>query len=101
MLQEKTQNPHATLLTLYMNAVEEVLRYFEDRDTSTKNRKAAMVRASRFFQKDGRVASVHSPQVMQMTAATDSFMDFDLYFDKWVSIYPLPLGNLLMTSPGT
>lgn len=77
LLQTWSANPHATLLTLFMNAVDEVSE--RRHDVATQKREVA--RALRYSPLTSRTRGRYDPRIILVTASAALFRDVDKYFD--------------------
>lgn len=78
LLQAPHINPHATLITLFMNAVEEI--------TTDRDRKASMTLASKRLLKylpiKARPTNPSGPDIIKFTYALDQVATYDHVFDR-------------------
>lgn len=81
MLQVPKKNPHATLITSFMNAVPEIMQGEGESKAAQKKRETEMKQASKFLKPLNQVTDM-SMHMLQMTATLCHFGDFDAYFDK-------------------
>lgn len=72
------ENPYATLLCLFLNAVDEMEREIDDQARQIRDLKSAM----RFFAADRKPQSMYGPKHILSTAAKDYVRDGDFYFDR-------------------
>lgn len=78
MLDCLEENPYATLLCLFLNAVDEMKREIDDQARQIRDLKSAM----RFFAADRKPQSMYDPKRILSTAAKDYVRDGDFYFDR-------------------
>lgn len=83
MLKEPAHNPHATLLTLYMNAVDEMAS-----DETRQAIAAECKRAEPYIFNNGRspaaLSNPFSKELILLGASRTLFRDGDVYFDRSV-----------------
>ena len=80
MLQTPTENPHATLITLFLSAVYEAKGEDSIATVSSDFQRAAQYMGTRFH---NRGMSEYSPEMMAVTAARDCTRGgVDVAFDK-------------------
>jgi hypothetical protein len=77
LLDDPMVSPHATLLCLFLNAVDETERMLGDMTMQTRD----MMRAMPFFTRTGKPTSKYDPKIVLSTAAKDYMRDGDYYFD--------------------
>lgn len=75
LLDDPMVNPHATLLCLFLNAVDETERTLGDMAMQTRD----MMRAMPFSTE--KPTSKYDPKMVLSTAAKDYMRDGDYYFD--------------------
>lgn len=81
LLQTPLQNPHATLITLFMNAVDETMtdqdkiRDMTPNSTSTK-------RLLRYLPPKGRPTSRFDPELIKFNLARDYVTTYDHIFER-------------------
>ncbi|KAJ5798007.1 uncharacterized protein N7503_007303 [Penicillium pulvis] len=86
LLQTPLQNPHATLITLFMNAVDEALtdqdkiRDMTPNSTSTK-------RLLKYLPPKGRPTSRYDPGLIRFNLARDYVITYDHIFDRYLKAY--------------
>lgn len=83
MLRDAVTNPHATLITLFMNAVQENRTPQEEVNDMVGNRQTteALLRYLR-ASSPAAPASKHDPAVMKFHCARDFVATHDRYFDR-------------------
>lgn len=82
LLQRPSDNPHATLLMLFMNAAREKLTTQDELVESTR---LVPVLALAGFVRPPRTSSEpYGPDFMLFNRATGFYMDFETYFDRYV-----------------
>lgn len=86
MLQGKKDNPHATLITLFMNAIPEMAHPMcENPELAKTMRALEMKRTMKFFKPSPDMTfSEYDPFMLRIGAATSIFRDFDGYFNRSV-----------------
>jgi hypothetical protein len=77
LLDDPTVNPHATLLCLFLNAVDETERMLDDMTMQMRD----MMRAMPYFTHTGKSRSRYDPKIVLSTAAKDYVRDGDHYFN--------------------
>ncbi len=80
LLQNPKDNPSATLITMFMNAVPAMVHTMED----PQETKTAMLRAIQLNCDNPRslaMRSTYDPKRVNIRSAADMFRDFDRYFD--------------------
>lgn len=82
MLQTVKDNPHATLLTLFMNAVPEIQDYEEGTAVGREKYSERVKQVSKFLMPVFSMDFMGSPSFLRMIAAACHFGDFDAEFDK-------------------
>lgn len=82
LLQKPLVNEHATLLTLFMNAVQEVLDHSgQDRPLDAKER-AAMKGLLKYLPLGKPVASPFDPESIKFMVGRDAVVTYDEVFDR-------------------
>ena len=76
MLQNPSQNPHATFLTLFMNAVEEASRWTNDPGVLMTE----LHRAQEYFPRTRMLQSQYDPQAILTITSIEMVRDFDTHF---------------------
>jgi len=77
LLDEPTANPHATMLCLFMNAVDEAERMLGNMTMQMRD----MMRAMPFLTQTKKPTSKYDPKIVLSTAAKDYMRDGDCHFD--------------------
>lgn len=83
LLQPSHYNPHATLLTLFMNAVDETLTD-EDRMRDATPDSSATKRLLKYLPPDGRRLSKFDPRIVKFNLGRDLVTDYRPIFTRWV-----------------
>lgn len=90
LLKSPKMNPSATLITLFMNAVAEVVTPTDEK----ADLKEGMRTLFKYLPQVG-MRSMHDAEFLRHTACCDLVRDFDKYFDRqvWCSVlhFPSPL----------
>lgn len=81
-LQPPNINPHATLLTLFMNAVDEEMTEADDRQSLTTEQ----TQVSRYIPATEIPRSIFDPTIYMLDAARSIVRDNDKYFDRSVTL---------------
>jgi hypothetical protein len=84
LLKPPLENPHATLITLFMNAVEETLTD-EDRLRDLARHSASSRKLVRYLAPERRLTSRYDPVLVKFNMARDLVMDYDAIFDRYVN----------------
>jgi hypothetical protein len=84
LLKPRLENPHATLITLFMNAVEETLTD-KDRLRDLTPQSASSLKLVRYLPPDRRPTSRYDPVIIKVNMARDLVMDYDAIFDRYVN----------------
>lgn len=84
MLQSETENPSATLLTLFMNAIPEV-KHHQDRSPAAQKEYADGLKQVANFMKPSpsTMTGMSNPAFLRFTAAVCHFGDFDGKFETY------------------
>jgi hypothetical protein len=77
LLDDPTVNPHATLLCLFLNAVDETERMLNDTAMQMRD----MMLAMPYFTHTGKPRSRYDPKIVLSTAAKDYLRDGEHYFN--------------------
>ncbi|TVY43017.1 hypothetical protein LOCC1_G004360 [Lachnellula occidentalis] len=96
LLKQPSQNPHATLITLFLNAVEEV----STRADSVTNMVQEMDRLKRYLPLDMQLLQrhnhMHNAEFLAFSCAKILVRDFDTLFQRYVDKWKLKyLGNMV------
>lgn len=83
MLKEPTRNPHATLLTLYMNAVDE-MAFAETRQAIAAEYKRAELYIFNNGRSPAAFSNPYSKESILLGASRTLFRDGDAYFNRSV-----------------
>lgn len=81
LLQSSHFNPHATLLTLFMNAVDETTTD-EDRIRDSRPNSSSTKRLLRYLPPDGRPMSSYDPRIIKFNLGRDLVTDYRHIFAK-------------------
>lgn len=84
LLQSPRENPHATLITLFMNAVEETMTD-EERVQGITPQSVSSRRLLRYLPPKRRPISRYDPELVRMNMARDLVMDYNPTFDRYVA----------------
>ncbi|KAL4973168.1 hypothetical protein BDW66DRAFT_168860 [Aspergillus desertorum] len=82
LLQPPLANPHATLITLFMNAVEEAMTA-EERMREVPLHSASSRKLMQYLQPKPQSVSKHDPELVKFDMARDLVMDYDFVFDRY------------------
>lgn len=77
LLDDPTVNPHATMLCLFLKAVDEAERMLGNTTMQTRD----MMRAMPFFTHTKNPTSKYDPKIVLSTAAKNYMRDGDYHFD--------------------
>ena len=77
MLQDLTQNPHATLLMLFMNAVPEMAERAQDMAAQ----RSGMMRAMKYLRFASPPTTQYDPQTIMLMSSMSLVLDFDRHFE--------------------
>lgn len=80
LLQSPLENPHATLILLFLNAVDENLSDQDKLDSLTEQN--AVQRLSKYLPPKRRLISPHDPEFAQFYLGLDLVTNFDNIFDR-------------------
>ncbi|PYI11901.1 hypothetical protein BO78DRAFT_440822 [Aspergillus sclerotiicarbonarius CBS 121057] len=84
LLQTPLDNPHATLITLFMNAVEDTLTIGDRLEGLASHvTKRRLLR----YLPNGPPTSPHSPEMVKLTAAHPMVTSYDYVFDRYSNIF--------------
>lgn len=78
LLEDRSDNPDATLICLFLNASDETERHLDGMAMQVRD----MGRARPFFAATDRPKSRYDPKIVLSIAAKDYMRDGDYYFDK-------------------
>lgn len=81
LLQTPLQNPHATLITLFMNAVDETLTDQDELRDLTDNRRVTK-RLFKYLPPKGRPTSPYDPALVKFDLGRDFVTTYDHIFDR-------------------
>lgn len=81
LLQPVSENPHATLITLFMNAVDETLTD-EDRIREMTPHSSSTKRLLQYFPDKKPAVSKYDPQLIKFALARDIITVYDDIFDR-------------------
>ena len=85
MLKSKAENPHATLITLFLNAVQQVITP-EDRINATKL-EAAKLSPYMPVTREVLMNGEGSPDLVRFVEAQQYVRDFDKFFERYMRIH--------------
>ncbi|KEY75023.1 hypothetical protein S7711_01362 [Stachybotrys chartarum IBT 7711] len=83
LLQDTLDNPHATLITLFMNAVDETLTDEDRRSVMTLNSMSTR-RLLRYLPPNGAPPSQYDPRIIKFNLARDLVTTYDNIFDRYM-----------------
>lgn len=81
LLQSPLVNPHATLITLFLNAVEATLSE-QDRLHGLTEHSAVTRRLFKYLPPKGRPASPYDPELVKFNLGRDLVTTYDNVFDR-------------------
>lgn len=80
LLQNSLVNPHATLITLFMNAVDENMTIQEER--ANVNHSPTTTRLMRYLPPSGLPSGPYDPVIIKFCCARDCVATYDRIFDR-------------------
>ncbi|KAL4781287.1 hypothetical protein BJX76DRAFT_363731 [Aspergillus varians] len=83
LLQTRAQNPYATLITLFMNAVEETLTD-QDRRQGLSLNDPVVKNVLKYIPPNGRPPSTYSPWIIKFETARALVTNYDHIFDRFL-----------------
>ncbi|KAF8860575.1 hypothetical protein BDZ45DRAFT_619601 [Acephala macrosclerotiorum] len=86
MLKRKAQNPYATLITLFINAVHEVITPLDE----AGNMQADLKKVMRYIPIHNERLDTTSPQFYKVLEARMMFRDFDELFGRYMKFHSFP-----------
>lgn len=81
LLQSHAMNPHATLITLFMNAVDEI-KTKQDQILEMSSSSLALKTLIKYMPPTGRSASKNDPAIMKLSSSVDYVASHDRYFNQ-------------------
>jgi hypothetical protein len=81
LLQSPLVNPHATLITLFMNAVDEGITY-EERIADMLPHSPTTKRLLKYLPRKGMPTSKYDPELIKFNFARDCVATYDHVFDR-------------------
>jgi hypothetical protein len=81
LLQEPAVNPHATLITLFMNAVDESMTD-QDRMADATEGSQSSRDLVKYIRPTGPLTGAHDPVLIRFSFARDFVTSHDRYFDR-------------------
>jgi hypothetical protein len=83
LLQNPIENPHATLITLFMNAVEETMTD-EDKIRDMTPRSTSSRRLLQYIPPQGGLGTRYDPKLIKFNMGRDLVTKYDFVFDRYV-----------------
>lgn len=81
LLQNKVDNPHATLITLFMNAVDETMTD-EDRIQDMTQNSTSSRRLLQYLPPSGSLVSKYDPKLIKFNMGRDLVTEYDYVFNR-------------------